>query len=213
VTNYVEYGIVGDQMTHGVIDHMVYMASTNEFERNVVQFKYFKIIGVKIIIQPRLTYEISPVLQARISYDWISNLQENILADDSAKEVNCYNTRPKIYRFKPPNVLVNRNGLAYNLGSWMPTNIDLNYIPGWIKVSSEFPLYFCVETIVKFKGNQTQVAANYKGNVIQVNNGLAGVKNKPEGDDEEEEEEKEIDFGKKLKSDQKNRQLVVKNKK
>jgi len=196
VTNYVHFVPTDDQMTHGTIELMKLMAQTSEFESYVTRFKYYKIIGVKIIIQPRLTYELTPLLQSRITIDWTNNTNENILADDGSKEVNYYNTRPKVYRFRPPKMTINRYGNAYNLGGWTPTNIDLNYLPGWLKISSEFPLNLCTETIVIFRGNQTSVNPQSQiikfegGKVVEVQDEKE-EEEKKEREEEEEEEEKE----------------------
>jgi hypothetical protein len=203
VTNYVEFNVdpIG-VMSHAVIDHMVTMAQTEEFERNVNIFKYFKIIGIKIIIQPRLTYEISPMLQGRITYDWTSPLLENILADDGSKEVTVYSTKNTIYKFKPVNAAITSNNYTYNYKDWLPTmnaNI-LTYLPGWIKISSSFPFYFCVETIVAFKGNQTQVNAN-NNKVIKIK----GMKLNHEEEKEEDLKEnvEEVEFEEEIKEEKK----------
>jgi hypothetical protein len=138
---------------------MQLMAQTYEFERNLTIYKYFKIIAIKIIIQPRLTYEITPSVPGRIMYDWINQVRENILADDSAKEVTIYATRSKCYKFVPVNTVLTFGGYSVNYRDWVPTeNANLiNNLPGWIKISSPFSFSFTVETLVKFKGNQTNV--------------------------------------------------------
>ncbi|MBS7551901.1 hypothetical protein KII05_10750, partial [Weissella confusa] len=191
VTNYVQFVPTDNTMTHGTIDIIKLMAQSTEFESYVTRFRFFKIVGVKIIIQPRLTYELSPLLPARLTIDWASELNENILADDGAKQVMYYNTRPKVYRFRSPKIIVTRSGTAYNLGGWMHTGINLNNLPGFLKISSEFPLNLTCETIVVFRGNQTDV--NPQSQIIKFEGGKIVEENKEEEEIKEEEKEKEED--------------------
>jgi hypothetical protein len=188
VTNYVKFVPNDNSMTHGTIELMKLMAQSTEFESYVTRFRYFKIIGVKVIVQPRLTYEISPLLPSRLTIDWANMSDENILADDSAKQIMYYNTRPKVYRFRSPKIIVTRGGTAYNLGGWNYTGISLNYLPGYLKISSEFPLNLTCETIVVFRGNQTDV--NPQSQIIRFEGGKV-VEEAKEEEEKEEEKEKE----------------------
>jgi hypothetical protein len=191
VTNYVQFVPTDNAMTHGTINIIKLMAQSVEFESYVTRFRFFKIVGVKIIIQPRLTYEINPLLPARLTIDWASEVNENILADDSAKQVMYYNTRPKVYRFRSPKIIVTRGGTAYNLGGWMHTGINLNNLPGFLKISSEFPLNLTCETIVVFRGNQTDV--NPQSQIIKFEGGKVVEEVKEEEEKEEDKEEVEVE--------------------
>lgn len=189
VTNYVKFTPTENAMTHGTIELMKLMAQTVEFESYVTRFKFFKIIGVKVIIQPRLTYELEPLVPARIMIDWTNQVDENILADDGAKQVMYYNTRPKIYRFKSPNVVVTKGGTAYSLGGWMHTGINLNNLPGYLKISSEFPINLTCETVVVFRGNQTDI--NPQSQIIRFEGGKVIDEKDKKLEDEKEDEVRE----------------------
>lgn len=160
-----------------VVNFMQYMISDVEFERFLPTFKYWKMRGIKLIIPPRLvatnTYSINSA-PGRIALDWNSDFLENIAGDDSAKQITSYNSKNKIYKFKPPNALLQcANGKQINLREWISTNTDLqNTIPpGFIKITAPWSFFFIIEAIIKFRGNQTNNAVNLikiKGKKSQI---------------------------------------------
>lgn len=167
-------------LQNDVINHMYYVYSNQEFERYVGIYKYFKIIGVKIIVPPRNELSGEVVQTARIAYDWVTGVVENILSDDNAKEITSYQTRNKVFKFFPPNLLIKApTGSNYvNYNSWLPMSQISGFVPpGYIKISSEFAFDFTVETIVKFRGCETQNTSNNKK--------IIGFKKKEEGKSEE----------------------------
>jgi hypothetical protein len=156
-----------------------------EFERNLSLYHYFKIIGHKIIIPPRLNTDNSQLPSARISVDWTDGTGENIIQDDGSKEISAYSTKTHIFRFKSPNVLIKAPTGSYyfNYSEWLPTNQTSGFVPpGYIKVSSAFTFNYTVETLVIFKGSQTNNAAN---KIIKMNEINKEIK--------EDEKEEEID--------------------
>lgn len=160
-----------------------------EFERNLSLYRYFKVIGHKIIIPPRLNTDNSQLPNARISVDWADGTGENIIQDDGSKEISAYSTKTHIFRFRSPNVLIKAPTGSYyfNYSEWLPTNQTSGFVPpGYIKVSSAFTFNYTVETLVIFKGSQTNNAANNK--IIKMK--LIDKENKE--NEIKEEEEKEI---------------------
>jgi len=199
VTNYINFQT--DSQVNGVIDHMAIVSNSEEFERHVTNFKYFRIIGVKVIVPQRQADTFSVPIPGRITYDWVSNVEENVLADDGGKEISNYQTGYRTYRFAPPNMIIQGQNGTYNYKNWNSTNYAVN-LPGWLKISAAFSFNLVVETYVEFRGNQTQVLPNvikldFRKNKdikeIKLNNKVKEIiVNKEEKENEEEEDEKEL---------------------
>lgn len=168
-------------------------AYAQEFERNLPIYRYFKVIGHKVIVPPRLNTDNSQLPSARISLDWADGTGENVIQDDGSKEIPAYSTRNHVFRFKAPDVLIKAptGNYYFNYANWLPSNQTSGFVPpGYIKISSAFTFNYTVETLIAFKGSQTQTASTVK--IIKMKR-LEEIKEdeKEQEKDEEKEEDKE----------------------
>lgn len=162
---------------------MYYVVNSNEYERLISIYKYIKIVGIKVIVPPRNIQTNTAILPGRISYDWLNDQAENLLSDDNAKIINPYNTRTRVYKFKPPNMNIRYGERYYNYGEWLPITFGDSVIPpGFIKISSAFPIALTVETIVRFRGNETQLEARGPGNLLTIDNKTIKIKERNKDD-------------------------------
>jgi hypothetical protein len=160
-----------------------------EFERNLPLFRYFKIIGMKVIIPPRLNTDNVQLPNARISMDWADGTGENIQQDDSSKEITAYSTRTKVYKFKPPNLLIKSaaGNQFLNYSEWMPTNQTAGYVPpGYFKITTAFTFNMTIEVLVMFRGSQFGTNSNKIRKIEKIE------EEKEEEKEEEEEKREEI---------------------
>jgi hypothetical protein len=136
-----------------------------EFERFTTIFKFFKVMGVKIIFPPRIRNEsdYDVLLNGRITIDWANNLEENLQGDDGSKEFTAYSTRSRVYRFKPPNSILYNTTRDYsvNYTEWTPIE-QIGRLPGYLKLTTNFRAQFIVETVIAFRGNQTNRSSDTK---------------------------------------------------
>jgi len=170
-----------------------------EFERNVPLYRYFKIIGFKVIIPPRLNTDNTQLPNARITIDWADGTGENIIQDDGSKEISAYSTRTKVFKFKPPNLLIKPavGNLMINYSDWMPTNMVEGFVPpGYFKAASAFTFNFTIETVVAFRGSQFTLNSN---KIKQINK----IEKEEEKEEEEEIKEEKEEYG----NDEKIREL------
>lgn len=144
-----------------VVNFMRDVVDNAEFEDKLVRFKYFRIQGVKIIMVAN--NKVGATASGRISLDWNSNILENIYKDDGAKEFPNYLTRNVVFRFLTPNAnLSMSDGRTINYAAWTPTNFPMSNAipPGFIKISAAFAFTFTTETLIIFKGSQTEFTPN-----------------------------------------------------
>lgn len=167
----IRFEYIPGETNSAVINLMQYIVNDVEYERFITTFKFWRLEGIKIILPPRMVNSGAYTTTGRIGIDWNNNVLEDILGDDSSKEVTNYQTRNVVYKFKPPNArLLCENGTPINYREWQATNIDLGSTvpPGYIKVTCNWSFAFVVEALVKFRGNQTNMSATYKvqGNTV-----------------------------------------------
>jgi hypothetical protein len=199
-----------------VVYMMNAMFNNQEFERNITLFKYWKLIGVKIIIQPRVNENQGNDPTGRITIDWNNDLVENILADDGSKEIAPYSTRYQVYRYAPPDALLTAaNGKRINYANWIAANDGFQdtLAPGYLKITSTWQFSFVVELIVLWKGNQTHLAVEaIKKIVVPKEKKEDVVKMKEEEKDKkiEEEENKEEEIEEE--DEKENKELQIKGK-
>jgi len=168
-----------------VVNFMYDVVDNAEFEDKLPRFRYFKILGVKIIMNAN--NKVGATASGRITIDWSSNTLENIYKDDGSKEFPNYLTKNLVFRYLVPNAnLSMSDGRTINFSIWTPTNFPLSNAipPGFIKISAAFGFTFTAETLVAFKGSQT----TFNPNKIKV---IGREAVKEEIKEEEEEEEKE----------------------
>jgi hypothetical protein len=169
-----------------VVNFMYDVVDNAEFEDKLPKFRYFKILGVKLIMNAN--NKVGATASGRITIDWNSNTLENIYKDDGSKEFPNYLTKNLIFRYLVPNAnLSMSDGRTINFGIWTPTNFPLSNAtpPGFIKISAAFGFTFTAETLVAFKGSQTTFTPN------KIIGGLNKEKAVGEIKEEEKEEEKE----------------------
>jgi hypothetical protein len=185
------------------LNMMYSVVHSEEFQRNLPLYRYWKLIGIKIIINPRVTQTTSNDLSGRITVDWDNEAIENILSDDSSKDIPSYSTRYRIYKFMPPDVmLTGLNGKRINYNNWISTNDDLQNAvpPGYIKISCNWDFNFSLEAMILWKGNQTSYTADtYKilnNQVIKM--GKEEEKLELKEEEKEKEDKKEINENKEI---------------
>jgi hypothetical protein len=141
----------------GIFSVMQDAFETEEFERFTNEFTWFKVLGIKVIVPPRIDVSQSLLQNGRLAIDWTDNTTaEDLLADDGAKEFFAYSTRPVTFKFAPPNVtLRGQTGQYMNYCEWNSIDQLIN-APGLFKVTSLFTIRFTVEVLVAFRGNQKQ---------------------------------------------------------
>lgn len=182
--------------------NVMYDVFTNaEFESKTILFRFFKIVGLKVIVPPRLNTDQAQLPTARLMVDWANGTAENISLDDGAKEIFPYSTTPRVYRFKSPDVLIKApTGLFYvNYSNWMPSNQTTGFVPpGYIKITGSFAFNFTVETLVLFKGMDTSLGVSASASLKKVvpvptppRSLLQKLLEKEEDEKEEEKEEKD----------------------
>lgn len=224
------YVFIPTENTHmGVFSVMQDAFETEEFERFTNEFTWFKVLGIKVIVPPRMDNSQSLLQNGRLAVDWTDNTTaEDILADDGAKEFFAYSTRPVTFRFAPPNVtLRGQTGQYMNYCEW--NSIDqLISAPGLFKVTTLFTVRFTVEVVVVFRGNQKQketepnLAIVLKDNVkhkvkrmselttlLRVDNSGNKEKKIQEEEEEEEEDSGEEDFLREEKEEEKKEEEKV----
>jgi hypothetical protein len=158
----------------------------NEFERNAGSFNFCRVLGVKVIIPPRFFMEPNYEPNGRLCLDWTSSVNENESNSDSAKEFFQYSTRPRVFKFIPPNSNLQSGARYINYRQWWSMNNISGYIPaGWLKITCSFTFNFTVEVIVQFKGSKVVSAVNGVKKLI-------ATPLKKEEDEKEEEKEDEI---------------------
>lgn len=152
-----------------VVNIMQDAQTEEEFTRYVNLFHYYKLIGLKLIIPPRIAEYTQDDITGRIAVDWTSQSVENVIRDDSAKEIAAYSTRYQVYRFAPPNVTLSDNiNKRINYKDWISTKDQIT-LPGSLKITSNFKFKFTIEVIMIFKGNQTERTLSIKEIGGQVN--------------------------------------------
>jgi hypothetical protein len=153
---YLENGLQQNDLIAGAL-------SSSEFNSRKSNYLYFKVIGVRITVFPNV--------QATDKLVYINMLYGNngtatastIVADDNTKIVAPYGTRPRVFKFKPPNVLFNKLLV-------LPSSTDISYrsynFRNWMKCSdsgipeslfstyydSALPVRVQAETIIVFRG-------------------------------------------------------------
>jgi len=171
-----------------VVNFMYDVVDNAEFEDKLSRFRYFKILGVKMIMNAN--NKVGATASGRITIDWNSNVLENIYKDDGSKEFSNYLTKNVVFRYLVPNAnLSMSDGRTINYSIWTPTNFPLSNAipPGFIKISAAFAFTFTTETIVAFKGSQTTFTPN---KIIGRQEAKEEVKEE-EIEEEKEEEQKE----------------------
>lgn len=137
-----------------------------EFQGIAQNYKYFKILGVKVVLPPQPTVGNSTIYRAgRIAMDWNDLAEEELMINDSAKVIPFYSVRNTIYTFRPPNMnlrTVVGDSRIYNYREFIPLNYISGNMPGWLKGTFPFNIKFHTEIIVLFKTNETQVVPNTK---------------------------------------------------
>jgi hypothetical protein len=157
----------------------------NEFERNATVFNFCRVLGVKVIIPPRFFMEPEYFPNGRLCLDWTSSVNENESNSDSAKEFFQYSTRPRVFKFLPPNSNLQSGARYINYRQWWSMNNISGYVPaGWLKITCSFTFNFTVEVIVQFKGSKVVTAVNSVKKLISV-----PLPPEEEKEDEKEEEE------------------------
>lgn len=202
------YNYTPQQDTSTVTSFMQEVKASQEYSRYINVFHYYKVIGVKIIIPPRIAEYTQNDVTGRIAVDWSSRAVEDISMDDSAKEIAAYSTRYQVYRFAPPNAMLSDSfEKRINYKDWISTN-DQIVLPGSLKITSNFKFAFTVEVILIFKGNQTEITSNVKeiGGQVNMLSTKEEVKEdekeeKKKDEDKEEDKTKENDESKKIESD------------
>jgi hypothetical protein len=178
-----------------VVNFMQDVVSNVEFEEKLNKFKYFRMLGVKIIMNAN--NKVGATASGRISLDWNSNIVENIYKDDGAKEFPNYLTRNMIFRFLVPNAnLSMSDGRTINYNIWTPTNFPLSNAipPGFIKISAAFAFTFTTETLVSFKGSQTEIIPNKIIGRVKQEEQKEEIKEEEIKENNDEEEEGDINI-------------------
>lgn len=160
-----------------------------EFERNAVSFNFCRVIGVKVIIPPRFILEPDYKPNGRLCLDWTSSVTENESNSDSAKEFFQYSTRPRVFKFLPPNSNLQSGARWINYRQWWSMNNISGFVPaGWLKITCAFTFNFTVEVLVQFKGSKFVSAVSTLKKLISV-----PLQKKEEKEEEKEDEKEEED--------------------
>lgn len=192
------YDYTAQQGISTVTQFMVQAKQSVEFQKQVQLYHYWKLIGVKIIIPPRIAEFRSQDNTARISVDWTNTNAEDVTLDDSAKEVAAYSTKYQVYRFAPPNaLLIDSDERRINYKDWITVN-DPIVPPGVLKISSNFNFTMVLEVMIIFKGNQTEIV----NDKIKIG-GIVSI-----GREENKEEEKKVDYEEEKKDEKEEEQDV-----
>jgi hypothetical protein len=168
---YLENGLQQNDLIAGAL-------SSAEFNSRKSNYLYFRVVGVRITVFPNV--------QATDKLVYINMLYGNngsasastIVADDNTKIVAPYGTRPRVFKFKPPNVLFNKlivlpsnpdiSFKSYNFRNWMkcsdssiPESLFSTYY------DSALPVRVQTETIIVFRGS---VANSEASKIFEVLN-------------------------------------------
>jgi hypothetical protein len=134
-----------------------------EFNSRKNNYMYFKVVGVRITVFPNVQAT-DKLVYINMTYGnrGIPS-QTTIVADDNTKIVAPFGTRPRVFKFKPPNVTFNKliilppstdiSYRTYNLREWIacadsgiPESLFLTYY------DSNLPIRVQTEVIVVFRG-------------------------------------------------------------
>jgi hypothetical protein len=206
------YIFIPTENTHmGIFSVMQDAFETEEFERFTNEFTWFKVLGIKVIVPPRMDNSNTLLQNGRLAIDWTDNTTaEDLLADDGAKEFFAYSTRPVTFKFAPPNVtLRGQTGQYMNYCEWNSIDQLIN-APGLFKVTTLFTIRFTIEVLVAFRGNQKQKETDPNFAIVLKDNVIHKIKKaneltqllkvdrveeKKEEKEEEEKQEEEEDSG------------------
>jgi hypothetical protein len=143
-----------------IIDIMDDSVSSPEFVRMATDYTYAKLKLVTITISPRTMNTTSMNF---FKLDWYNSDPTDVRYDDNAKLIYTNVTYPKIYRFRPPNVLLNLGSKWFNYNEWLISNqIKNTQMPGCLKVTSMPEFTFQVETKWVFRGLNSIAPNNNK---------------------------------------------------
>jgi hypothetical protein len=156
-----------------IIDDAV---SSPEFTRMATDYTYTKLKLVTITISPRTMNTTSMNF---FKIDWYNTDTTDVRYDDNAKLIYTNVTYPKIYRFRPPNVLLNLGSKWFNYSEWLISNqIKNSQMPGCLKITSMPEFTFQVETKWVFRGLNSIAPTNNR--IVKV---LPKASHKDEVDD------------------------------
>lgn len=194
--------------------------SSPEFGRMADDYTYAKLKMLTITISPR---QMNTTSMNFFKIDWFTNTAEDVRYDDNAKLIYTNTTYPKVYRFRPPNVLLNLGNRWFNYNEWLISKqIKNQQMPGALKVTSMPEFTFQVETRWVFRGLNSVAPSNktitvkpkfsHKDNVDEaifelkkLAHKIDKIEEKEEEEDEKEEElETEVKIEKRNKSKKKN---------
>jgi hypothetical protein len=122
-----------------------------EFNRMATDYTYCKLKLIIVTISPR---NIQTDTMNFFKMQWNDGVATDVRYDDNAKLIYTNVTYPKIYRFKPPNVMiVMPNNTYINYNEWIQcTRINGQNIPGCLKITSAVSFTFQVEAQWVFRG-------------------------------------------------------------
>lgn len=129
------------------------LKGNSEFLETVNKYKFFKILGIKVILKPYNYVNTSET--GAFLLNWDSEVPDNFLKDDSAKIFGPVNPRMKVWKFIPPDMVIGTTaqGTApVNLRTYI--NAKRFVIPCWFHVVVGFQGFvdFQIEWIIEFRG-------------------------------------------------------------
>lgn len=212
-----------DSVADFIIDIIDDAVSSPEFTRIADDYTYCKLQMVTITVSPR-TWASSSMGYLKIN--WYNSDPEDVRYDDNSKLIPTNIVKPKIYRVKPPNVLLPLGAKFINYKEWQICNFIKNTsMPGCLKATTDIPFSFQLETRWAFKGLNSiapsskqlivKPAKIHKDEIDEVIYNLKDLGKKIDEIEEENEEEEKNDEDKeinKVKEEQGNQELDNKKK-
>lgn len=136
----------GDFVSNIITDSV----SSPEYSRLAQDYSYSKLKMIIITIAPR-TIQTSTMNFFKI--DWANSTATDVRYDDNSKLIYMNVTYPKIYKFKPPNTLLQLSIAYLNYSEWQQASKLISAtLPGYLKVTSAVEFTFQVDTKWVFRG-------------------------------------------------------------
>jgi len=132
--------------------------TTVEFLDRKYNFSWFKVMGVKAIVLPSNNTTSAPLFMKIV---WTTGENDNtnedsIRSDDNTKQIGLYNIKAKVFKFKPPNVILTatNTGVSYNYNDWISTDIPTTSLTCFLNYMQQTsnPIRINWEVLIRFRG-------------------------------------------------------------